>query len=184
MNASGRRFSPEHELGDRTRTGMPVEHAPHRRIDRIPVTGRGSRVAPQKRAQRGHEIIPVRIRRRQGKLIHIRSEHDRAVMGKRHRIRPSVRPARHPYMRIREDTCRGLQTCRLLPPILRIAVAGSHLADMPFPCGAVRFRRIHHVGRALLRDDVDKPAGQCFPPSSGIQFSIIGRRFPFGTACS
>ena len=163
---------------------MPVEHAPHRHIDRIPVAGDGLHVASQKRAQRGDEIPPVDVRGGQRQLIHIRPDSYHAVMGERHRIRPSVRPARHPYMRIREDTCRGLQTCRLLPPILRIAVAGSHLADMPFPCGAVRFRRIHHVGRALLRDDVDKPAGQCFPPSSGIQFSIIGRRFPFGTACS
>lgn len=71
----------QHELDDHTRTGMPVEHAPRRHIDHVPVAGDGLHVASQKRAQRGHEVIPVRIRRRQGKLIHIRSEHDHAVMG-------------------------------------------------------------------------------------------------------
>ena len=74
-------FLPEHELGDHARTGMTVEHAPHRRIDHVPVAGDGSRVAPQKRAQRGHEIPPVDVRGGQRQLIHIRPDSHHAVMG-------------------------------------------------------------------------------------------------------
>ena len=163
---------------------MPVEHAPHRRINRIPVAGDGLHVASQKRAQRGDEIPPVDVRGGQRQLIHIRPDSYHAVMGERHRVRPPVRSAGHAHMRVREDTCRGLQARRLFAPILRIPVAWHNLADVSSPCGAIRFRRVHHVGRAFPGIDVDKPAGQCSPSSSGIQFSTIGRRFPFGTVRS